>query len=34
MALRRDRTGIHYRSDEIDCLRLGETAAIRYLKGH
>jgi hypothetical protein len=32
MALGRNRAGIHYRSDGIEGLRLGEAAAIRYLE--
>jgi hypothetical protein len=32
MALGRNRAGIHYRTDGLDGLRLGEAAAIRFLK--
>ena len=32
MALGRNRAGIHYRSDGIEGLRLGERAAIRFLQ--
>jgi hypothetical protein len=32
MALGRNRAGIHYRSDGIDGLRLGEAAAVRFLE--
>jgi hypothetical protein len=33
MALGRNRAGIHYRSDGIEGLRLGEAVAIRFLEG-
>jgi hypothetical protein len=32
MALGRNRAGIHYRTDGIDGLRLGETAALAFLQ--
>jgi hypothetical protein len=32
MALGRNRAGIHYRSDGIEGLRLGEAAAVRFLE--
>lgn len=32
MALGRNRAGIHYRTDGIEGLRLGEATAIRYLQ--
>jgi len=32
MALGRNRAGIHYRTDGIEGLRLGEQAAIRFLE--
>jgi hypothetical protein len=32
MALGRNRAGIHYRTDGIEGLRLGEDAAVRFLE--